>query len=113
MASLQVGISLSASLTSQTGDYAAVRMVVREAQGSCGRLKPQQTLSLPGQSLPSGKPSHLPDASDPPVTHVHLKRSPGHSAVLCYPLWLQPQWKLENRNHTCLALHSIPLTVLC
>lgn len=95
-------------MISAGGDHLWPAKQVIMLQSDGGQGKPREPVGgwrlsrpspLPGRSLPSGKPSHLPDASGPPVTHAHLKRSPGHSAVLCYRLWLQPQWKLENRNH--------------
>lgn len=45
--------------------------------------------------------------------HVHIPSAPADPlAMSCHWLWSQPQCKLENRNHTCLDLHSIPSTGL-
>lgn len=102
---------------SQTGDQAAVRMVVGERPGIPREVvlmfKPQQTLSF------AWAVSFLWEAFSSPrldlilLLHRHFSSTlPVHLALLCYWLWLQPQWKLENRSHSCLSPRSIPSTGL-
>lgn len=80
------GPSLSASLGSQPGDYAAVRVVVRGSTGvrSGGCIYDDPLLCLATPLLPGNL--LIPQAGpDPPVT-----RAPDHLAPLSYWLSFQP-----------------------
>ena len=114
---LRVGTSSSASLTSQAGDCCSSQNGGQGKQGGPvgGRVYTQAAadpLLCLGSRSPPGSLLISQNWSDSPV-NGHISSTPtGQSGSIVLILWPQPQCKLENRNYTCLALHSTPSTGL-